>query len=68
MYFHHVLVKVVQGVSFGRCLFNTFIYLLCPSYRYSWETKRATKGWYQLFQSFSAAYTQQLFTFCSNDC
>ncbi|CAL5380166.1 unnamed protein product [Camellia sinensis] len=35
-------------------MFNTFIYLLCPNYCYPLETKRASKGWYQLFQSFSA--------------
>ncbi|CAL5380169.1 unnamed protein product [Camellia sinensis] len=35
--------------------FDTFIYRLCPNYFYPWETKRASEGWYQLFQSFSAA-------------
>ncbi|CAL5381806.1 unnamed protein product [Camellia sinensis] len=29
--------------------------MLCPNYCYPWETKRASEGWYQLFQSFSAA-------------
>ncbi|GMP41437.1 hypothetical protein CsSME_00011534 [Camellia sinensis var. sinensis] len=64
MYFHHVLVKVVQGSI------HSFI-CFAPATAILGKPKELPKDGINSFNHFLLCpvnYTQQLFTLCSNDC